>query len=48
MMDQALKINRWGKNVFVKVPIVNTKNKFTGKGSELLNDAEVRKAFLGG
>jgi branched-chain amino acid transport system ATP-binding protein len=28
--------------------LVAGKNKFTGKGSELLNDAEVRKAFLGG
>tara|TARA_S200000501_G_C20690666_1_gene684944 strand:+ start:207 stop:914 length:708 start_codon:yes stop_codon:yes gene_type:complete len=28
--------------------LVTGKNKFTGKGSELLNDAEVRKAFLGG
>ena len=28
--------------------LVAGKNKFTGKGSELLNDADVRKAFLGG
>jgi len=28
--------------------LVAGKNKFTGKGSELLNDDEVRKAFLGG
>jgi branched-chain amino acid transport system ATP-binding protein len=28
--------------------LVAGKNKFTGKGSELLNDVEVRKAFLGG
>ena len=28
--------------------LVAGKNKFTGKGSELLNDAEVKKAFLGG
>ena len=28
--------------------LVAGKNKFTGKGSELLNDSEVRKAFLGG
>ena len=28
--------------------LVAGKNKFTGKGSELLNDEEVRKAFLGG
>ena len=28
--------------------LVAGKNKITGKGSELLNDSEVRKAFLGG
>ena len=28
--------------------LVAGKNKFTGKGSELLNDTEVKKAFLGG
>ena len=28
--------------------LVTGKNKFSGKGSELLNDADVRKAFLGG
>ena len=28
--------------------MVAGKNKFTGKGSELLSDSEVRKAFLGG
>ena len=28
--------------------LVDGKNKFTGKGSELLNNPEVRKAFLGG
>ena len=31
MMQQALTINTWGKNVYVKVPIVNSKGKFTGK-----------------
>ena len=23
MMDQALKINKWGKNVYVKIPVIN-------------------------
>ena len=31
MMEQALKINAWGKNVYVKVPIVNSKGKFMGR-----------------
>ena len=30
MFDQAKKINSWGKNVFVKIPITNSKGKFTG------------------
>ena len=39
---QALSIADYG------YVLVAGKNKFTGKGSELLNDTEVRKAFLGG
>ena len=31
MIDQGLKINSWAKNIYVKVPIINSKNKFTGK-----------------
>ena len=31
MIDQGIKINNWGKNVYVKVPVVNSKNNFTGK-----------------
>ena len=31
MMEQALKINSWGRNVYVKIPIVNSKGQFTGK-----------------
>jgi transaldolase len=30
MLDQAKKINSWGKNVFVKIPITNSKGKSTG------------------
>ena len=31
MIDQGLKISTWAKNIYVKVPVVNSKNKFTGK-----------------
>ena len=31
MKNQAYEINSWGKNVYVKIPIINTKGKFTGK-----------------
>ena len=28
MLDQAYKINKWGKNVYVKIPVVNSKGIF--------------------
>ena len=31
MIRQAYIINSWGKNVYVKIPVVNTQGKFTGK-----------------
>ena len=31
MKRQAFKINSWGKNVYVKIPIVNSTGSFTGK-----------------
>ena len=31
MMKQAITINNWGKNVYVKVPVINSKKQFTGK-----------------
>ena len=31
MIDQGVKINKWGKNVYVKVPVINSKKQFTGK-----------------
>ena len=31
MIQQAYIINSWGKNVYVKIPVVNTQGKFTGK-----------------
>jgi len=42
MIKQGLTINSWGKNVFVKVPIVNTKNKFTGKVIKKLNNQNIK------
>ncbi len=37
MIQQGKQINIWGKNVYVKVPIVNSKNKFTGEVIKELN-----------
>ena len=31
MKKQALEINTWGKNVYVKIPVTNSKGVFTGK-----------------
>ena len=31
MLKQAYKINTWGKNVYVKIPVVNSKGKFMGQ-----------------
>ncbi len=42
MIEQGLKINTWGKNVYVKVPVVNTKNIFTGKVIKELNSNKVK------
>ena len=42
MMRQALKINTWGKNVYVKVPIINSKNEFTGKVIKELNKKNIK------
>ena len=42
MMDQAMKINSWGKNVYVKVPIVNSQNKFSGKVIKELNKKNIK------
>ena len=30
MLSQAYEINSWGQNVYVKIPVVNSKGKFTG------------------
>ena len=30
MLNQAYEINSWGNNVYVKIPVVNSKGKFTG------------------
>ena len=42
MINQAVKINSWGKNVYVKIPVVNSKNKFTGKVIKELNNKNIK------
>ena len=42
MKIQALKINTWAKNVYVKVPVVNSKGKFMGKIIRELNSQKIK------
>ena len=42
MIDQGKKINTWGKNVYVKVPVVNSKNKFMGGVIKELNNQNIK------
>ena len=42
MVEQGIKINSWGKNVYVKVPVVNSKNQFTGEVIKKLNNQNIK------
>ena len=42
MKLQAFKIAKWGKNVYVKVPVINSKGVFMGKLIKELNDNSVK------
>ena len=42
MKNQALKIKDWGKNVFVKIPVSNSKNIFMGKLIKELNGRNIK------
>ena len=42
MIDQGLKINKWGKNIYVKVPVVNSKKVFTGNVIKELNNKRIK------
>ena len=42
MIKQGLKINSWGKNVYVKVPVVNSKGRFMGKVIKELNKKKIK------
>ncbi len=39
---QALKIAKWGKNVYVKIPVVNSKGIFMGKIIKKLNSQNIK------
>ena len=42
MRLQALQINKWAKNVYVKIPVVNSKGKFMGKIIRELNSKKIK------
>tara|TARA_B100001175_G_scaffold293853_1_gene280657 strand:+ start:358 stop:1050 length:693 start_codon:yes stop_codon:yes gene_type:complete len=42
MILQGDKISKWGKNIYVKVPITNSKGKFTGKVINKLNKNKIK------
>ena len=42
MKKQALEINGWGKNVYVKVPVSNSKGKFMGRIIKELNNDNIK------
>ena len=42
MEKQALKINSWGKNIYVKIPVINSKGMFTGSLIKKLNKKKIK------
>jgi transaldolase len=42
MIEQGKKINTWGKNVYVKVPVANSKGKFMSRIIKELNDQNIK------
>ncbi len=42
MISQGKKINKWGRNVYVKVPVTNYKGKFMGAAINSLNKNKVK------
>ena len=42
MLDQAIKINNWAKNVYVKIPVINSKGQFMGRVIKELNSKNIK------
>ena len=42
MKKQALQINTWGKNVYVKIPVANSRGVFMGKIIKELNSLDIK------
>ena len=42
MLKQAYKISKWGNNVYVKIPVVNSKGVFTGRVIKELSNKGIK------
>ena len=42
MIEQGIKISKWSKNVYVKIPVVNSQGKFTGNVINYLNKKKIK------
>jgi transaldolase len=42
MFVQAMEINKWGRNVYVKIPVVNSKGKFMGPLIKKLSSKKIK------
>ena len=42
MIKQGLKISSWAKNIYVKVPVVNSKKRFSSKAIKELNSKRIK------
>ena len=42
IIKQAKKIKNWGKQIYVKVPVVNSKGQFLGKAIKELNKENIK------
>ena len=42
MKKQAIQINTWAKNVYVKIPVTNSKGKFMGRIIKELNNQKIK------
>tara|TARA_B100001123_G_C15149841_1_gene963072 strand:+ start:389 stop:1087 length:699 start_codon:yes stop_codon:yes gene_type:complete len=42
MLEQAKKINSWGKNVYVKIPVVNSKGVYSGNVIKALSSKKIK------
>ena len=42
MISQGININKWGKNVYVKIPVTNSKGKFMGNVINQLNKRKIK------